>query len=152
MMNIMKRKSDINPKKHSSTHQSALSNSRLHSQNERIYSENRQLYHRLENQRPTISNQRLLEDRKKNVKILKFLGKYPNQTAYSKSFELRKRESETQISRNQIIHEPLYDVKHHDEELAACRKQLSALKGPESSLSKHRNKTINETSKKILYQ
>ena len=36
------------------------------------------IFERLENQKPTISNKKLQEDRAKNLNILRFLGKYPN--------------------------------------------------------------------------
>jgi hypothetical protein len=34
------------------------------------------MYQRIEHQKPTISNRKLEEDRRKNLNILKFLGKY----------------------------------------------------------------------------
>ena len=34
------------------------------------------MYERIERQKPTINNRKLFEDRRKNINILKFLGKY----------------------------------------------------------------------------
>ena len=39
------------------------------------------MFERLESQKPTISNKKLQEERKKNLTILRFLGKYPNPAA-----------------------------------------------------------------------
>jgi hypothetical protein len=48
------------------------------------------MYQRIEQQKPTINNRKLEEDRKKNLNILKFLGKYsPHQFQNNNAASLR---------------------------------------------------------------
>jgi hypothetical protein len=48
------------------------------------------MYQRIEQQKPTISNRKLEEDRRKNLNILKFLGKYsPHHVQNSNAMSLR---------------------------------------------------------------
>jgi hypothetical protein len=58
--------------------------------NERIYEENRgkaatysAIVSRISNQKPTISNRRLHEERQKHEKLLSFMGRYPYRSQHT---------------------------------------------------------------------
>ncbi len=72
------------------THKLTTENNRIYQENKSNFSAIVELLERLTNLRPTIDNKKLLEERKKQLNILKFIGKYtPNGTSFDQMNMLR---------------------------------------------------------------
>lgn len=131
MMGIMSREDPNQPTHHNlgaasrRRHSSQVQRSIL--EQSRLAEENRGIWERLEQQKPTISNQKLREERLKSLNILRFLGKYPNREAsrYTDSAETGDR----QLTRHSQEGPPAHNLPKPKGQIVPNRSRAMPLSG-----------------------